>query len=98
MVNERWMCPYSDAIGPQLQHFQVGHVIKVGNGGDLIVKQEELGDLSEPVQSLNFSQDIKGYVQLPVNHRHMDHNLFKTKHNNTCKIKTCPHTLEMSFI
>ena len=73
-------CPssYPNAIGPQLQHFQVGQVIKVGDGRYLVVKQEELGELTELLHTLRFSQDIKGYVQLPVNHRLTDHYPFRT--------------------
>ncbi len=49
-----WSHP--DAVRAQLKHLEARQLIEVGNACNLIMKQEELLDFCETLQSLNLPQ------------------------------------------
>ena len=50
-----WMS-HPDAVRAQLKHLEAHEMIEVGNACNLIMKQEELLDFCETIQSLNLPQ------------------------------------------
>lgn len=53
------MISYPDTVRAKLKHLKASQMIEVGNASNLIMKQEQLLDFRETVQSLNFPQHVE---------------------------------------
>jgi len=53
---------HPDAVRAQLKHLEARQLIEVGNVCNLIMKQEELLDFCETIQSLNLPQYVERYI------------------------------------